>query len=70
MSSRVGEGVVIDGNIVVTVAKVRGDGVLLAIKGPPGTHVSRGERVLTLEGDKVVTLGDSDATRQRSGSGG
>ena len=43
LTRRVGESIVIDGGITITVDRLRGRGVRLGIEAPPGTRILRSE---------------------------
>ncbi len=65
ISRKVGEGIVIDEQITVTIIAVRGDRVKLAIAAPPTVPVDRAEvrqRVAAAAEDQVPA---SQATREQ-----
>ena len=49
LTRRVGESIVIDGGITITVDRLRGRGVRLGIQAPPGVRILRSELLERME---------------------
>jgi carbon storage regulator len=56
LTRRVGEEIVIDGGIRVTISSIKGDRVRVAISAPPHIKVNRAEVAARIAAEEVDTL--------------
>ncbi|MFN9437672.1 MAG: carbon storage regulator [Planctomycetota bacterium] len=60
LSRKVGDKVVIDGNITVEVVKIQGDRIILGVVAPPNIKILRGELTQTKAEVPMVELAVED----------
>jgi len=67
LSRKVGQKIVIDERVTLTVTRISGNRVSIGIEAPPGVHVRRGELELILGPDETISLPETKPETKPTG---